>query len=80
MEMTRLITYALWQIRPNSEWVLRGDDYSGLEWLDVEQSKPSWEEIENAINNPIPKVEPTVTDKLASVGLSLDDLKTALGL
>ena len=32
-----------------------------------------------AHNPPEPK-EPTVADKLASVGLSLDDLKTALGI
>ena len=30
--------------------------------------------------NPDPKVEPTIQDKLALVGLSLDDLKAALGL
>jgi hypothetical protein len=29
---------------------------------------------------PIPPEEPTVTEKLASVGLSIDDLKDALGL
>jgi len=29
---------------------------------------------------PIPPKEPTVTEKLASVGLSIDDLKDALGL
>lgn len=27
-----------------------------------------------------PKVEPTISEKLASVGLSIDDLKVALGL
>lgn len=27
-----------------------------------------------------PKVEPTINEKLASVGLSIDDLKAALGL
>lgn len=31
-------------------------------------------------HNPPAPVEPTVADKLASVGLSLDDLKTALGI
>lgn len=33
-----------------------------------------------AAHNPAPPVEPTVTEKLASVGLSIDDLKVALGL
>jgi hypothetical protein len=30
--------------------------------------------------NPTPKVEPTIADKLALVGLSIDDLKAALGV
>lgn len=33
-----------------------------------------------AAHNPPTPTEPTVQDKLASVGLSLDDLKVALGL
>jgi len=40
------------------------------------------EQAEKAIeahNPPVPK-EPTVEDKLASVGLNLDDLKAALGI
>ena len=38
--------------------------------------------IENGIKNHIPKLPKplTVADKLASVGLNLDDLKAALGL
>jgi hypothetical protein len=33
-----------------------------------------------AAHNPPAPTEPTVADKLASVGLSIDDLKAALGL
>jgi len=33
-----------------------------------------------AAHNPPAQTEPTVTEKLASVGLSIDDLKEALGL
>lgn len=33
-----------------------------------------------AAHNPTPPAEPTIDEKLASVGLSLDDLKVALGL
>jgi hypothetical protein len=32
-----------------------------------------------AAHKPIPILEPTVADKLASVGLSLEELRTALG-
>lgn len=31
-------------------------------------------------HNPAPTAEPTIAEKLASVGLNLDDLKEALGL
>lgn len=79
--MTHLqIVKALKDIRLGAEWVLNGDDYESLEWLDTEQAKPTKAEIEAAIANPLPEPEPTVADKLASVGLNLDDLKEALGL
>lgn len=35
-------TRAIYSLRPNSEWVLRGDD---LEWLDTKQTKPTDAEI-----------------------------------
>ena len=31
------ITHALQSLKPGAQWVLRGDDYSGLEWLDSKQ-------------------------------------------
>jgi hypothetical protein len=74
------IVKALADIRPKAEWALMGDSYEGLEWLDTKQSKPTLAEIENAIANPLPEPELTVSEKLASVGLSIDDLKTALGI
>jgi hypothetical protein len=78
--MHKPIVKALLDIRPNAEWTLRGDDYASLEWLDEKQSKPSWQEIENAMANPLPDPQPSVEEKLASVGLNLEDLKAALGL
>ncbi len=74
------ITDALITLKPNSEWILRGDNYSTLEWLDAKQTKPTLAEIEAEIANPTPKPEPTIDQKLSSVGLSVADLKTALGL
>ena len=41
-------------------------------------TKPTWEQVK-AVVIPAP-TEPTVAEKLASVGLSVTDLKTALGL
>ena len=36
---------ALSKLKPNAEWVWRGDEYSGLEWLDENQTKPTEQEI-----------------------------------
>jgi hypothetical protein len=74
------IAKALTDLRPNAIWALTGDTLEGLEWMDTQQTKPTLEEITHAIANPLPEVEPTVDQKLASVGLSLEDLKAALGL
>ncbi len=36
---------ALQALRPGAAWVLRGDEWSGLEWLDQVQSCPTEEEV-----------------------------------
>ena len=74
------IVKALKDLRPNSQWSLTGETYEGLEWLETETTKPTKAEIDAAIANPFPEPEPTIEDKLASVGLNLSNLKTALGL
>lgn len=40
-----MIAKALTSLRPGAQWVLRGDSYEGLEWLDQEQTKPTEAEI-----------------------------------
>lgn len=82
MEITenQKIAKALMSLRPKAEWTLLGDDYSNIEWLDTKQTKPTLSEVEAEILNPTPIPEATVAQKLESVGLSLDDLKAALGL
>jgi hypothetical protein len=70
---------ALKDLVPNAEYVLVGVDYENIEWLDA-RPKPSLAEIKAAIANPLPEPEPTVADKLAAAGLSVADLKEALGL
>ena len=42
------IPHALQALKPGAEWTLRGDDYTGLEWLDSGQ-QPSKEEVEAKI-------------------------------
>ena len=44
------ITHALPLLRPGANWILRGDDYSGLEWLDSSQTKPTETEINSKIS------------------------------
>ena len=80
LEITnKQIGSALNKIAPNSEWVLLGNDYDDIKWLSND-TKPSWAQVQAEINNPTPTPEPTIQHKLASVGLSLEDLKSALGL
>jgi len=56
-------------------------DGSGVLWLDIaEADKAKATPIVAAHNGTIVAPEPTLEKKLASVGLSVDDLKAALGL
>ncbi len=56
-------------------------DGNGDFWLDIaEADKAKATPIVTAHNGTTIAPEPTIADKLASVGLSVTDLKTALGL
>ena len=74
------IIRALNVLIPGTEWTLSGDDFADIVWLKEGQPKATLEQVQAEIANPTPKPEPTIAEKLASVGLSIDDLKTALGL
>ena len=41
---------ALQSLKPGAGWVLRGTEYSGLEWLDESQTKPTEVEATNKLN------------------------------
>ena len=43
------IPTALQKLKPGAEWVLRGGDYSDLQWVDEKQTKPTETEINNKI-------------------------------
>ena len=47
--MTIGIVNALRSLTPGAEWVLRGDTYDGLEWLDKVQTKPTEQEVNDEI-------------------------------
>lgn len=56
-------------------------DENGNFWLDIaDKDKDKAAEIVFNHNGTTVAKEPSVTEKLASVGLSVDDLKAALGL
>ena len=40
------ITHALQSLKPGAQWVLRGNDYSGLEWLDSGQQPTKTEVVD----------------------------------
>jgi len=60
------------------EWTLTGDDIADIVWLTDEKKTKA--QIEKAMANPLPAKELTIDEKLASVGLSVNDLKSALGI
>lgn len=39
------IAECLQELRPGAEWVVRGDVYDGIEWLDQTQTKPTRAEV-----------------------------------
>ena len=48
--MKYTIADALQALKPGAQWVLRGSDYSGLEWLDSSQTQPTETEVTNKIS------------------------------
>ena len=44
------ITHALQSLKPGAQWTLNGDDISGLNWLDSEQTQPTETEIYSKIS------------------------------
>ena len=78
------ITDAIMSLKPGAEWVLRGTEYSGLEWLDSSQTKPTETEVnikiselDNAEAMRLLRIERDVriakTDWRASSDLTLSD-------
>ena len=43
------IAAALQALKPGAEWVLRGDQHAGLEWLDKSELQPTEKEIDYKI-------------------------------
>jgi hypothetical protein len=52
------IEAAIHYLRPNASWAIRGGAYSGLEWIDQSQSKPTEAEVAAAMLLPEPVAVP----------------------
>ena len=48
--MKYTISDAILILRPGAEWIVRGDVYSGIEWLDSSQTKPTETESNSKIS------------------------------
>ena len=44
------ITHAIQALKPGAQWSLNGYDYSGLEWSDSSQTKPTETEVNSKIS------------------------------
>ena len=86
---SQLLVDAVRLLKPNSEFVIRDNDYSSIEWHILEGEAPTQVEIDEAIEQVKADDAKAELDratkkaaaqaKLAALGLSLDDL-AALGL
>lgn len=45
------ITEAISDVRPGAEWLLQGDRYENLTWLDQSQKKPTQQELDQSTVN-----------------------------
>ena len=48
--MKYTISDAILQLKPGADYIIHGDVYSGIEWLDSVQTKPTETEINNKIS------------------------------
>lgn len=69
MDLSKAIAFC----RPGASWSLAGNEYSGLQWHDIKQPKPTLEELQAAwhdLNNP-PKPELFTTVTMGALRLAL---------
>lgn len=76
------IPEAIQSLRPNAQWVLKGTEYDGLEWLSEDVTKPTEEEINQEIlrlqeefnNTEYQRLRKAEYDKLNQDEMRFDDL------
>lgn len=74
------LVQAIKNLAPDAQFSINDNDLTQVVWIDESIARPTNEEIMQEYNRikDLPEPEPTVADKLASVGLSLDELKAAI--
>lgn len=74
---------------PGKEWVLNGEDYSGLTWLSdgkaptLKQLEDLWPVVQQEIEDEKAAKEAakqSAVDKLAALGLSADEVRELFGI
>jgi hypothetical protein len=80
--MENYIIKAIWKLRPNSQFVIQNDDYSTIEFLKLEGTKPTKAQVDAAIEEiKAAEVTEAATQAqakealLARLGLSADEAK-----
>jgi hypothetical protein len=83
------ITLILTTNYKSAEWVLRGEEYAGLEWLD-DSPKPTeaelesqWEEVQAKLaadEQARIDAKASAIEKLKNLGLTVEEVKVAFGL
>ncbi len=58
-----MINRAILNLRPNAKWVMKNNNYSELDWLDKEQTKPTKKEIEDEVLRIKKEIEDEVLKK-----------------
>ena len=85
MDISLVLTYNY----PDSEWIMDGDDYSGLTWLSdtpqptQEALEKQWPEVQaKIVKQEQTKIESkdSAIKKLRALGLSVDEVEAAFGL
>jgi len=66
------IPQAINRCRPNTEWTLNGEEYSGLVWLDSTSEKPTENELISAWGQVLAE-KPSVSVSMRSLRLALID-------
>jgi hypothetical protein len=72
------IANALMTLRPGAQWVLQGNDLSGLQWLDTTQTRPTDAEITAAIAAYVPP--PSLQDQIVALQAQVAALIAAQSL